>query len=319
MSDETVDILGEAGRWKSRDVSYWAGSWEQLSKLIPEFKTTEFRVADDPPPNPYMKTVARVPLTRAEREIPVGVVSNTYGLAPHKMVVERCLDGLRFAGIDPKPLRCELGLTELGEWMNFRLYFSDEYSHKPKDERALNLRLECFNSVDGSSRLVILLGWLRLVCTNGLVIGETKTELREVHNQHLDLSRIPKIVGEALDKVRDDKARMKNWQEVDVETETLKLWVNKDVTGEWNKLAACRFFHICDSGYDVDFADPFAKGEATEKPVKRTLRVPGSPEKAQNLYDVSQALSWVATRRNNPEERLQWQTDIPQLITQLSG
>src|SRR5262245_10621156 len=93
-----------------------------------------------------------------------------------------------------------------GEWMNFRLYFPDEYSHTPSDEQKLNLRLECFNSVDGSSRLVILLGWLRFVCSNGMVIGETKTELRDVHNQHLDLSRIPEIVAEALDKVRGDKA-----------------------------------------------------------------------------------------------------------------
>jgi hypothetical protein len=319
MSDETVNILSEAGRWKSRDVSYWAGTWEQLSKLIPEFKTAEFRAADNAPPNPYMKTVVRVPLTRAEREIPVGVVSNTYGLAPHKMVVERCLDGIRFAGIDPKSLRCELGLTELDELMNFRLYFPDEYSHTPKDKQVLGLRLECFNSVDGSSRLVILLGWLRLVCTNRLVISETKTELREVHNRHLNLNRIPEIVGEALEKVRGDKARMMRWQEIDVETETLKSWVNRDVTGKWGKLAACRTFHICDSGYDVEFADPFAQGTATEKPVKKTLRVPGSPEKAQNLYDASQALSWVTTRRNDPEERLQWQTDIPQLIARLSG
>ena len=206
-----------------------------------------------------------------------------------------------------------------GEWMNFRLYFPDEYSHTPSDEQKLNLRLECFNSVDGSSRLVILLGWLRFVCSNGMVIGETKTELRDVHNQHLDLSRIPEIVAEALDKVRGDKASMEKWQEVDVETETLKPWVNKDVTDKWNKLAACRIFHICDSGYDVEFADPFAQGTATEKPIKRTQKVPGAPEKAQNFYDVSQALSWVATRRNNPEERLQWQTDIPQLIAGLSG
>src|SRR5262249_46279855 len=159
------------------------------------------------------------------------------------------------------------------------LYFPDEYSHTPSDEQKLNLRLECFNSVDGSSRLVILLGWLRFVCSNGMVIGETKTELRDVHNQHLDLSRIPEIVAEALDKVRGDKASMEKWQEVDVETETLKPWVNKDVTDKWNKLAACRIFHICDSGYDVEFADPFAQGTATEKPIKRTQKVPGAPEK----------------------------------------
>jgi hypothetical protein len=31
-------------------------------------------------------------------------------------------------------------------------------------------------------------------------------------------------------------------------------------------------------------------------------------------YDVSQALSFVATRRNNAEERVNWQADIPLLL-----
>jgi arylformamidase len=37
--------------------------------------------------------------------------------------------------------------------------------------------------------------------------------------------------------------------------------------------------------------------------------VPGSPELAPTKYDVSQAMSFVATRRNNAEERVTWQAD----------
>jgi hypothetical protein len=47
-------------------------------------------------------------------------------------------------------------------------------------------------------------------------------------------------------------------------------------------------------------------------------RVPGSPERAATKYDVSQALSFVATRRNNAEERNVWQTDIPRLLKDLA-
>jgi hypothetical protein len=36
-----------------------------------------------------------------------------------------------------------------------------------------------------------------------------------------------------------------------------------------------------------------------------------------NLYDVGQALSWVATNRNNAEEKTRWQTEIPNLLEDL--
>jgi len=45
--------------------------------------------------------------------------------------------------------------------------------------------------------------------------------------------------------------------------------------------------------------------------------VPGSPNEARNLYDVGQALSWVATNRNNAEDKTQWQSEIPNLLENL--
>lgn len=319
MNDASIEILDEKGRWRARDVSYWAGRWDQVRTQIPQFETREFRASGDTPANPYMKSVVRLPRTKVEQPVPVGTVSNTYTLAQHHEVAERCFDGIRQAGIDCDELRCDLGLTELGEWMNLRIYFPERFSHTPKDKETLALRLECFNSVDASSRLVILLGWLRFVCTNGLVIGETKTELRDIHNSNMNLNKIPGIICDALEHVQKDKERITFWESKALKQEALSPWVNETLTNEWNKKSACRVFHICETGFDVEITDPFAPGSATEKPVKQTRKVPGSPIKATNLYDVSQAMSWVTSDRNDPEEKVEWQSAIPGLIQKLAA
>lgn len=318
MIDQPIQPLDETKRVRARDVTYWAGPWQRLTTIVPKFEVTDFKAQGGDAANPYLKSVVRLPRTLFEQRVPVGVVSNTYSLAQHHAVAEQCFSGMRNAGIDPGNLKCELGLTELGEWMNLRIYFPDSYSFLPKKDDKLGLRLECYNSVDGSSRLVILLGWLRLVCTNGLVIRETKTELSDIHNEHLDIERIPQIVHDACKLVKADKERMESWLKARVEPRHVETWVNKDVTQAWGKKAACRVYHICTSGQDVEIDDPFAAGEATEKPVEFTVTVPGSPAPAENLFDASQALSWVATQRMNAEERLDWQLEIPRLVGRLA-
>jgi hypothetical protein len=316
-SDPAAEMLDGTGRWRARDVTYWSGKWDRLSKLVPQFSLEPFKANPDAPANPYMSAVVRTPLRVTENPIPVGTVSKTYQLAQHHEVVERCFKGIRDVGVETKHLQCEVGLTELGEWMNFRAYFPVEFDHKPKDGHPIRLRLECFNSVDGSSRLEILFGWYRLICSNGLVIGETKAELKDTHDKHLNLDVIPGIIAAGFRKVQSDLERLKGWENETLKYEALEKWVNKSVTDTWGKKAACRAFHICLSGHDVEIVDPFAKGEATEKPVAMADEVPGAAKPAKTLYDVSQALSWLATNRNNTEERVDWQGAIPGLIASL--
>lgn len=318
MTHAVVEPLSEQKRWRTRDVKYWGGTWDAVSPLIPRFEIGEFKAEKDAPSNPYMKAVIRVPQTRVERPMPVGVVSNSYGLAQHHDVAARCFEGVRLALMDPKGLRCEVGLTELGEWMNLRVYFPDDKDFVHAKNDRMKLRLECFNSVDGSSRLIVLLGWMRLVCTNGMVIRETKTELTDIHDSKIDLDLIPKVVAEGVKKVKGDSERMRKWVATALRHEVLVPWANKDVSDAWGKKAACRVFHICKLGHDVELDDAFAAGEATEKPVTQAAKVPGSPAPAVNLFDVSQAMSWVATGRNNPDERLEWQTGIPKLVGRLA-
>jgi hypothetical protein len=315
----SVSILPGEPQWRSRKVRYYAGDWDAIQTVLPEFDLVPFTAGQDEPANPFLQQVMRRPLSAAERSIPVGVVSQTYSLAPHRDVAALCRKGLIDAGNEPGDLRYEVGLSELGEWMNFRIYFADRNSFIDAHGNKLDLRLECFNSVDGSSRLVILFGWFRFVCANGLVIGETKIEIRERHGQNLELASIPKRIRPALDAVEADRSRMMKWQAENVAIDDIAIWADDKVSKEWGKKAAARVFHICNAGKDIEIEDPFAPGTATKKPIRHLCRVPGSPERAATKYDVSQALSFVATHRNNTEERVTWQANIPHLLECLAG
>ena len=163
---------------------------------------------------------------------------------------------------------------------------------------------------------MILFGWLRFVCANGLVIGETKIEIKERHRQSLELPSIPKRIQPALEAVEADRARMKKWQAEKISMVDIATWTDIKVSEQWGKKAAARVFHICGSGMDVEI-DPFAPGAATAKSVRHLDRVPGSPQRAATKYDVLQALSYVATHRNNTEERLNRQADIHRLLERL--
>ena len=317
MSDQIAEAMEETGRWRARDVHYWRGSLERMTALMPTFALEDFLAGNGSAPNPYTKSVVRQPMTKIERSMPVGVVSNSYSLVQHQEVARRCLEGVMQAGVEAADLRCELGLTEHGEWMNLRLYFPKKFDHVPKDGHPLQLRLECFNSVDGSYRLVILLGWLSFVCSNGMVIGETKADFREIHDERLDLVPIPFMIGEAMNKIARERERLKEWDNKKVTPKNLARWIDGPVTKEWGKKAACRVFHICETGRDAEIRDLFEGGAATEKRVKWLLPVPGAISPALTVYAVCQALTYVATGRTNAEQRLEWQSDVAPLLARL--
>ena len=313
-----VSVEPETGQWRSRPVRYYKGDWSAIQPLLPQFDLRPFAAGEREPSNPYCQMVMRRPMSPAERPMPVAVVSHSYSLVSHLDAAELCRkEVLDNTGCDPDELRCEVGLSELGEWMNFRIYLPDRYSFKDVLGDDLGLRLECFNSVDGWCRLRILFGWLRFVCCNGMVIGKTKLEIRERHGHNLDLRAVSHHLRKALKVVDEDKDKMATWQNTPVQIEDIETWSNGEITQRWGVKAAARVFHICESGKDIKI-DPFAPGSATEKAVEYLQCVPGSPVPARTKYDVAQALSFVATRRNDPEERVKWQSAIPSLLNHLS-
>src|SRR3954464_1213949 len=315
----TLSVVPGEAAWRSRKVQYYTGDWTSIQTVLPEFELKPFSAGPDEPANPFQQIVMRKPLSVSERPIPVGIVSHTYSLAPHREVASLCRKGLVDAGIEPSDLRYEIGVSQLGEWMNLRIYLPDSYNFVDASGHPLGLRLEFFNSVDGSTRLVILFGWLRFVCANGLVIGETKIEIKERHGEGLDLDNISKRIQPALEAVVGDRSRMEKWQSQKVAIDAVAGWANDHVSEEWGKKAAARVFHICDSGKDVEIDGPFALGAATEKRIRYLAPVQGAPERPSTKYDVAQAMSFVATQRKNAEERVAWQHVIPRLLERLSA
>ena len=308
--------------WRSRTVRYWDGDWDKIKSLIPVFDLRPFttlpEVADRATPfesgleevaNPFLQVVIRRPRHDSDAPMPVGVVSRTYTLVQHLEIAALCRDELLKAGIGPDGLTYELGLSDLGEWMNLRIQFPETYKFVDQHGEESHLRLECFNSVDGSSPLVIFFRWFRFVCENGQVTEE-KIQIRRRHGQGLRLDPIRSRLGDALNSVTSDRERMWNWEQERVQIGDIDEWTREHVTNRWNRKAAARVFYICTQGCDVEIAHPF------EKP-SEFLPVPGSPPSAESVYDVSQALSFVATRRRDVEERVKWQEDIPRLLEEL--
>jgi len=324
MRDEMVypaprNRPGESS-WRSRPVRYWDGDWGTVKSLIPVFDLRPFtilpEVADRGTPfepglegvaNPFLQVVMRRPTNDSDLPMPVGVVSRTYTLVQHLTIAALCRDVLLQAGIGPAGLTYELALSELGEWMNLQIQLPESYKFVDQHGEESHLRLECFNSVDGSSPLELFFRWYRFVCDNGQVT-EDKIQIRRRHGQGLPLYPIRSALQEALDSVKSDRERMRNWEQERVKVDDIWTWTQEHVAARWNKKAAARVFYICTEGRDVEIAHPF------RQPSKYLPRVPGSPERAGSIYDVSQALSFVATRRRDVEERVKWQEDIPRLL-----
>ena len=327
MVSHDVPESTEESRWRSRPVAYHRGTWNEVQEIIPEFDLRPFISVPDvgatPVPfdpmlgelaNPFFQVVTRRPRSASEAPMPMGIVSRTYSLVQHRRIANLCRQGIiDVLGTDPDELKYELGLSELGEWMNLRIYLP---RHDPfvDGRRELTLRLECFNSVDGSSRLVIFFGWFRLICSNGMVIGETRIRIQERHGKNLDpkLELIGARLAHAFESVESDLERMRTWQRTRVRIDDVGLWCHQILAPKWGPKASARVHHICKHGRDITIDSPYIEP-------KRVLdRVPGSPERAETVYDVSQALSFVATGRRDAEQRVKWQEDIPRLLDRLS-
>jgi len=114
-----------------------------------------------------------------------------------------------------------------------------------------------------------------------------------------------------------DQANLERWNKTAINLELLTSWIDYCVADRWGVQSATRVFFIATTGHDVK-TFPFGKKSLpSEKPIIIGNVVPGSSSPAQTVYDVSQVLSWLAGQRRCVEEQLNWQRDIPGLVTAL--
>ena len=305
--------------WLGSPVYAYKGSLDQVLRRIPGFERRPFQLASNGKAGGVhgsLEAIVRLPMG-PEQEIPVGVVSTAYELVQHRDVFRIGLTALERVDIPISTVTATLRLTELGERMELSLILPREYGFDPDGDRAMGLRLWVINSVDGSTRFQAVLGWLRFICRNGLVVGTTHAHYQRAHSRGLRIEDVESILLDGLRVALDERETYAGWMQDTVKQEQLRLFVDGPLRERWGVKAAARTYHIARTGRDATIVPPFVRSPPSQRAVKNLARVPGSSEPAKNLFDISQILSWLARDRRDLQEQLNWTRDISELMEQL--
>jgi len=312
----------EPFKWLGSPVVVHEGALIEIRQHIPAFERRSFALTqpgeDQSRLNERLDTIVRLPFGKDRSFVPVGVVSKDYTLVPHVAVLDvaaRALDAMK---IPASNVKAELTITEYGERMALSLYLPKEYEFDPGDGHPMALRLECLNSVDGSTRFRALMGWFRFICCNGLIIGVTRSDMRRRHCGEFQFEEIGIALRSGVKEAEVEKQNFLKWRNQQVAPDQFVSWVENDLRNGWGFKAATRAYHIASSGCDVEVQGPFKNKTPTTIPVRPAKPVLGAPPRCKNLFDVSQILAWLAKERGDVQEQLKWREQIPELLKSLN-
>jgi len=294
----------------------------QLRRQIPRFDRRPFAVTlpggGSSEINRNYDVIVRLPGSGQPQEIPVGIVSRSYQLVQQYEVLDLAVKALEAAQIDLANVSAAIQQIGYGEQAAF--YFDlprgPDREFIIGDDDLMSLRLFCFNSVDGSSSFKANLQWFRLICSNGMRVGQ-EVDMRRIHNRSLAVEEISEVLQRGLKLVNNDRILFDRWFETPVRYGALQEWADGPLREAWGVRAATRAYHIACTGHDVEFARPFEKAQPTVRSVTRGQAVPGAFMPATDVFAVSQVLSWLASERAGVLDQVAWMGQIPDLIGEL--
>jgi len=266
--------------------------------------------------NPYLDMVYRVPTRQGENPVPVGVVSKNYRLVDHHQVLRTIEEVLGDFDINVSELQVRGEWTVHGERARFSLILpsDDRFRVALGDQDEMRFRVEIFNSVEGSCRLMAVAGWLRFVCSNGLILGTALMQLRQQHRQQLQIEQLGRLLREAIQSVDEDQDTVAKWRKMRIAEHALMEWVDEDVKQKWGIKGAVRVLAIAATGWDAEPKGDLKNKRPSDVATERTFEVPGIAPPVVDAFGVSQALSWVAGQRTELQEDLEWRSQVPELM-----
>jgi hypothetical protein len=313
--------------WLGEPVVHHKGTYDQVAEEIPMFTRRPFGLytmpsEEDQLPfvtgeNPYFDEVVRTG-SKGEPAVPIGIVSKSYKLIQPRDLFEAAVRALNEADVDLSLVMVSLTISQLGGRMALRFLFPERFGFDPGDSHPLRLRLECFNSVDGSSRLVLMMSWYRLICSNGLVAHVTGAQEAMIHTENATVPDIKALIADGIASLPAEREFYGIAAQTRVDRHSLRLWIDGALKNKWGVLAAARTFLICQTGSDGVFLDPFDKQVPSQKIMRRTKEVPGAPARSENAYAVAQVLAWIAQGRLDVQEQTKYMREIPQLMHHLA-
>ena len=311
----------ENSTWDGSSVVEHKGTTAELYRKIPIFSRHPYRSGGEE--NRYRDEIRREPLELTENQIPITTVSKVYTLVQHRDVISSAFRALQLAKRDISNTEATLLLSEYGERMHWSCQIPG-FDFDPGDKNPIVLRISCLNSVDTTTVLEISLSWFRLICSNGMMFGLGSNKLRKRHIHSLDPDDIVSFLQSEFEEARKEQGVYKAWYEQAVDLELVEGWIDGHVAKEWGPHAACRIWNIIQRGVDGEVGPSTENSPPSRVPLKphqlflkNEVFVPGAAVPGDNLFYVSQALSWFAGTRNTVQERLEYIKHIPSLINPL--
>lgn len=309
-------------KWLNSPVTHHEGSLDFIRPLIPRFERSGFSSVlpggAQTCQNRRLDTIVRQPIGEDKLLVPVGVVSKDYTLVQHSEVLDVAAQAMEEAKIPMAGVRATLKITEFGERMALGLFLPSKYNFDPGDGHPMALRLECLNSVEGSTRFRALLGWFRLICSNGMVIGVTRFNMRRRHVGVFNLGDIGEVLSAGLEEAETEKRNFERWRKMKIPPDRLRRWTEDILWKRWGFKAATRAFNISRTGKDVEIVGRYKGATPTAIAVRETHPVPGVPVSSSTLFDLSQILAWLAQDRRDLQEQLEWREQITDILTSLT-
>lgn len=301
-------------QWQGARVSSRQGALADLMRAVPHFDRKPFIIGDLV--NPHADLIIRIPQQADETPAPVAMVSKSYVLIDHHTAIGALVDALKRELEHPEKLTGQMLLTELGERIYLQLWLPN-WTFTLSNSESLDLVVHLLNSVDRSLSLQVRLGWYRTICANGAFIGVEAAGFRQAHTPPLNRIDIADLLHEQLATFKAEQARLEEWLTVAVIDSTLAPWVDQFVARRWGIITAARLFSILRTGCDGTVVLGGEKRPPHAYPVQRLERVPGIPAPAATLFDVSQALSWIAVRTAAVQDQLTRMAEVYPLMAAL--
>lgn len=286
--------------WNNQPVYRFIGRLAELTPMLPRFQRQRF--AHEGALNEYLDLILREPHEDDERLVPVATVSRRYALIQHRDVVDWVRTAFEEQGWDPAAVTACTTISEYGERMSLRIEVPEAREEIEAGD-VIGAEIRIWNSVDRSRAFEVAIGWVRLVCSNGLTVWN-EDRLRKIH--HVDwMSQASPVefLRERLPKSRARVAQLRRWREVAVPAQELVAWIDGPVAKAWGKGRAARLFHICRTGHDGDVGRFVSGKPPSGLQVSSSRIVPGAPARAENAYDIYQALLWLGGRERAVEEQ----------------
>jgi len=126
----------------------------------------------------------RLAVIRTDTNQPLGIISDYYQLIPHKEVLEKSREALLQ---DKLVFEEKIDVTQDGSYCLIQYTFPDVRIEIQKGD-IVSLQIIIINSYDASTSLRFLIGALRLVCSNGLMINERLSHYSQRHTPKLNIN-----------------------------------------------------------------------------------------------------------------------------------